>query len=268
MRRAAVSAVVLATALALGSPARSAPITFDLSGVVGWWSRSGDANAAIPGPPTNGGPCGATGLGSYTPGSSQDCFRYAFSPGSSITIDVTGSRVELLGGSLIVDSVQPLVFGTIALTTHSVTTIEPGLIGTLSADYITWSSPENDWMSWANFNTTGTLECNGPNCGLIAMPEGEVFPLHPMWEQLTNTTQAPGLALIAWTLNAEHDSILGSATAITAWSNVEEDGNRRQAGFTFGPTLLGAYCPEPGLPALMALAIGVLALRSRPSRSR
>ena len=174
----------------------------------------------------------------------------------------------MLGGSLIVDVVQPIVFNTIMLTRHSETTIEPGLIGTLTGDHISWVSPENGWMSVAKFSSTGTSECAGPNCGLIATPEGEVSPLHPTWEWLSNTTQAPGLALVAWILNAEHDSILASATTVSAWSNVVEDGNRRQAAFTFGPTLLGIYCPEPGLRALMALAIGALALRARKVGSR
>ena len=59
-------------------------------------------------------------------GAGNDCFRYAFAPGSSVSIDITGSAVTMLGGSLIVDAVTPLVFNTIVLTQHYETTIARG----------------------------------------------------------------------------------------------------------------------------------------------
>ena len=42
MKRTLGVVVAIVGVLAFGSPATAAPVTFDLSGVVGWWSRSGD----------------------------------------------------------------------------------------------------------------------------------------------------------------------------------------------------------------------------------
>jgi hypothetical protein len=248
--------ISIAAVLCSGSAAVAAPVEFDLSGAVGWWFRSSDGNAAIPGPPTNGGPCGATGLGSSSPSSSENCFRYGFSPGSSVTVDITGSAVTMLGGTLIVDAVTSIVLDTIVLTMHHETTIAGGATGTLAGNSLFWSEP-------ANVSTAGSIECAGPFCGLVALPEGESFPFHPTWETLTNTTPVSALVLGEWLLNVQHDSILGSATAVSSWSNAEDDGNRRQSAFTFGPTLLGNPVPEPASSVLVAAALGVLSLRSR-----
>jgi len=260
MKRILGMVVAIAGVLAFSSAATAALVTFDVSGVVGAWSRSGDANAAIPGPPNNGGDCGASGLGSTTVGSSLNCFRYAFSAGSSITVDITGTVVTMIGGTLQVDALTPLVFGTINLETHGTTTIygatawTPAAVGVLTGDSILWSTP-------ANVTSTGTITCTGPNCGLISLPEGFPVPLQPTLSGLTNTTPMTSLVLGEWQLDALHTVITGSDTAVTAWSNVAEDGNRRQAAFTFGPNLLGV--PEPGAAALVLLGLGALALRSR-----
>jgi len=258
----------LSLSLALAPVARSAPITFDLTGVVGSWSRTTDMNASNPA--TNGGPCAAGMQSAPAPsGAGNDCFRHPFAPGSSISIDITGDRVELLGGTLIVDSVIPLVFNTIVLTQHREWTIEPGLIGTINAyDYISWISPENGWMNWASYSDTGTISCDGPNCALISMAEGQVYPIHPLFEHLSNTSQAPGLVLGDWLLNAARDTILGSSTTVHTWSNVVELDNRRSGAFTFGPTQFGVYyCPEPTLSALL-LAGAALLVSARRRRMR
>jgi len=256
MKRILGMVVATAAVLAYSSVASAALVTFDVSGVVGSWSRSGDANAAIPGPPNNGGPCGATGLGSTTAGSSLNCFRYAFEAGSSVTVDITGGAVTMVGGTLNVHAITPIVFGTIVLETVGTTTIAGGATGTLSADSILWSTP-------ANVSSTGTITCTGPNCGLISMAASVPYPLQPTLSGLTNTTPVTALVLGQWDLNALHTAIAASTTAVTAWSNVAEDGNRRQAAFTFGPTLLGLPVPEPGSAALVLLGLGALALRSR-----
>jgi len=260
MKRILGMVVAIAGVLAFSSAATAALVTFDVTGVVGAWSRSGDANAAVPGPPNNGGPCGDSDLGSNTVGSSLNCFRYAFAAGSSVTVDITGSAVTMIGGTLNVIAVTPIVFGTIVLSTNGVTTIHgataytPAATGVLTGDSILWSTP-------ANVTSTGTITCNGPNCGLISLPEGFPVPLQPTLSGLTNTTPVTALVLEQWDLNALHDTIVGSSTAVTAWSNVAEDSNRRQAAFTFGPNLLGV--PEPGAAALVLLGLGALALRSR-----
>jgi len=66
--------------------------------------------------------------------------------------------------------------------------------------------------------------------------------------------------LTQWTLNGGHTDIVASTMAVSAWSNLVEQPNRRQAGFTFGDTVL---VPEPSSAALMLLGLGALALRSR-----
>jgi len=278
MRRLAVSASVIAIALLLGSPARSAPVTFDLTGVVGWWVRSTDPNAAIPGPPTNGGVCTpgmATGAG-------NDCFRYAFGVGSSVSIDITGSAVTMLGGTLIVDAVTPLALNTIVLTMHHETTIAGGATGTLAGDSILWSSQ-------AYINTFGSISCTGSNCEAISMPQGAVFAWEPQFSLLTGTTGAPWLWLMQWDLDPSHTSIVASSPALSRRSNITELGNRNSAMFTFGPRGLGlpvcdgelpGVCeafepppwpdeaPEPAPAALVLLGIAALVLRVRSASSR
>jgi len=132
----------------------------------------------------------------------------------------------------------------------------PAAVGTLVGDSILWST-------MASASSVGTIQCDGPNCGLISMPPGIPVPLQPTLSALTNTTPVTALNLGQWDLNGAHTAILASTTAVTAWSNVIEDGNRRQAAFTFGPTLLGLPVPEPGAAALVLLGLGALALRSR-----
>jgi hypothetical protein len=278
MRRAAFSLVVVAIALALAPPARSAPITFDLTGVVGAWSRSTDGNASNPA--LNGGPCTPGMNDPPAPwGAGNDCFRYPYSAGSSITIDITGNAVTMLGGSLIVDSVTPLVFDTIVLTQHYQTTIASGATGTIDGNYILWSTP-------SNVSTVGTIVCNGGNCGLLSMPEGQVFPLEPIFTTITNTLAAPRLHFGEWVLDGAHTTILASSIAISRWSGYEELLNRFSSTFTFGPTGLGVpYCesdasrceawydpppwdtPEPALSALVILSATLL-VSARRRRTR
>jgi len=259
MKRILGMTVAIAAVLAYSTVASAALVTFDVTGVVGTWSRSGDANAATP---PNGGPCGATGLASTTGSGTPNCFRYAFQPGSSVTVDITGSAVTMVGGTLNVNATTPLVFGTIVLnvvgqtTIYGATAYTPAALGTLTGDSILWSTN-------ANVSSTGTITCTGSNCGLISLPPGIPVPLQPTLAGLTNTTPVTALLLGQWNLNALHTAITASTTAVTAWSNVAEDGNRRQAAFTFGPTLLGLPVPEPGAAALVLLGLGALVARSR-----
>ncbi len=251
MKRILGTVVALGAVLAFSSAAMAATVVFDVSGVTGYWSRSTDANAAIPGPPTNGGACAA--------GMTGDCFRYAFAAGSSMTVDITGSAVTLIGGTLVMNTLTPLVFGTIELSSHSVTNFAGGATGTLVGDDILWSGTTAIAQtaypdSW--------LTCTGSNCGAIAFPApvGTPIPIQPYLSAITNTTPVQAVVLGTWGLNGAHDTIASSDVIVSAWSNVVEDPNRRQAGWTLGSTVT---VPEPGSAALVLLGLGALALRSR-----
>lgn len=251
MKRILGTVVAIAGVLAFSSSALAASVTIDVSGNTGYWSASTDANAAIPGSPTNGGPCP---VGMNTP-AAGGCFRYAFSAGSSLTIDITGSAVTLLSGTLVIDTATPLVFGTINLTSHSVTNLS-GATGTLMGDQILWSTPA-DYAQTAYPDSW--INCAGENCSLISHP-GYPIPVQPYLSAITNTTVASQIELGVWELNMAHDDIAATSVAVTAWSNIVESPNRRQAGWTFGDSVI---VPEPGSAALILLGLGALALRSR-----
>ena len=257
MKRILGMAVAIAGVLAYSSAAFATTVVFNTSGAGISWSKSGDANAAIPGPPTNGGPCtpGLASIGYPVADPLINCFRYQFAPGSSVTVDITGSAVTVLGGTINVNAVTPILYGTAVLTTIATTTMAAGGTGTLSGDTITWLTP-------SNVSTAGTINCAGPNCAAISHP-GFAIPLQPYFSALTNTTPVTALNLGTWNLDALHLAILGSTIAVTTWSNDALNPNRRAQAYTFGATGLGQPAPEPGTAALMLLGLGALALRSR-----
>lgn len=267
MKRILGMVVAIAGVLAFSSAANAALVTFNLGGGTATsWSRSTDSNAAIPGPPTNGGTCTPGMQSQPAPqGAGNDCFRYSLEGTSSITVDITGTAVTMIGGNIDVNTFAtptPIVFGTINLSTDITTTVygatayTPAATGTLVGDSILWSTP-------ANVTTAGVIQCDGPNCGLISMPDGVSIPFEPIFSAITATSGVTALVLGEWQLNAAHDAIIGSTIAVTRWSIVAELDNRRSAAITFGPNGLGQPAPEPGTAALMLLGLGALALRSR-----
>jgi hypothetical protein len=214
---------------------------------------SGDANAAIPGPPTNGGPC-VPGIGYDL---TTNCFRYAFSPGSSVDLDIVGSAVTFAGGTLIVDAVTPVATYAITLTTGGLTlSLAAGATGTLTGDNILWAAPVNLNM------TAGTINCAGANCSLFSHP-GVPIPFEPWYGLVTNTTGVTALNLGQWNLDPLHTSIIASSNAIARWANLEDLPDRRYNALTFAATSLGNPVPEPSSIALVLLGLGALALRSR-----
>jgi len=266
MKRILGMVVAIAAVLAYSTVASAALVTFDLTGSGTTWSRSSDANAAIPGPPTNGGVCTP---GMFSPpapgGAGNDCFRYTFAAGSSVTVDIVGTDVTMVGGTININTTAtptPLVFGTINLGTDITTTIHgqtattPAAIGTLVGDSILWST-------MANVTTVGTIRCDGPNCGLISMTDGATVSFEPIFSAISNTSGVTGITLGQWDLNGAHSSIIASTLAVTRWSGVATLANRRSGALTFAPTGLGLPVPEPTSAALILLGLGALALRSR-----
>jgi hypothetical protein len=222
MKRILGMVVAIAGVLAFGSAATAALVNFDVSGANGTtWSRSTDVNAGIPGAPNYGGTC-TPGMESPPDpaGAGNNCFRYPLGAGSSITVDITGSAVTMIGGNLNISTVAtptPLVFGTINLSTSiqgtifGATAYTPAATGTLVGDTILWASAANINRAFADPSaypgTTGDndfITCNGPNCGLISMPDGVTLPFEPIFSAISNSSGVTAYNFGTWVLDPTH----------------------------------------------------------------
>jgi len=261
MKRILGTVVAIAGVLAFSSAAMA--VTFDLTGQIGSYSRSSDIFAADP--MWSGGPCPTSMVAEIpNPGG---CFRFAFGAGSSITADIVGTDVTLIGATLNIHAVAVVASGTIVLTTDSVTTIVGnGHTGVLTGDTILWNT------GGATGSSTGTLTCttlappfpgdnppgSGSNCGLVGLPPGVTVPAYPALYSITNSTPVATLDLGWWVLNGAHDAIIKSALVTSTTTNNVDEPNPTQLAVSFATNV-----PEPSSAALVLLGLGALALRSR-----
>ena len=186
------------------------------------------------------------------------------SAGSSITLDITGTNVSLVSGTLQFTSLfTPIgALGSIETTT---TATASGGVGTLSGDQILWdmSGAPGTGTFWS---VTGTWTCHGAGlCGIIGIPDGTTLPISTL-QGVTGTVSVAPTLLGIWQLNAAHDTILGSTR-----NTIQNGGPTVTAPlapgvpaqwYLFGSQDLG-HLPEPGAFALVLLGIGGLALRRK-----
>ncbi len=274
MKRILGMVVAVAGVLAFSPVASAVEFTYDVSGDIGWWTRSTDANARIEGPPMNGGLC-APGLGSTTPGSSQYCFRTPITGASSLTVDIDAYNVvTLIGGTVSVESVTLAADNedvtnpdaTAIFTTFATMTIDGGPTGMLVGDSILWDAGA---AGNANFSLSGTISCSQPHapdfatCQAINLPVDTPLSVNPYLFLITGSTIASEIVLGEWLLTPDHLDVAGSTNQIYRWSNTATDGNRRSGAITYGSQYLGNPVPEPASAVLVLLGLGALALRSR-----
>ena len=220
--RLAMIALVSAAAL----DASAADVTIDLSGVVGNWIGGGsttylEPEVLVPCPP---------GITSPT----LTCSSSPYSPGSELVLEVNGSDVTLVSGTLEVDYVTAIMFGFVTLTADVTITLEGGATGTLTGDNLQWNAP-------VPYSTTGTLTCASEGfCGLVGMDPDVPYPIEIL-QYMANATPTTELGFGLWRLNPTREAILATSNLMPSLlSNNTFPPTEPEMAFAFGPVLTDA----------------------------
>lgn len=220
MKRIIGTVVALAAVLAFGTAANAAII--NLTGPT-WF---GTASSLAPIPP--------------------GYFQTFVGPNSYAVVDITGSSVELAGGTLRTTGSTDLgAYGTFI---SDVTTRFWGATGTLTGEDITWTTG-------ATFHTDplSTFGCTGAICSLLGIDEGTTYPIavYQAFTAALGVVAVPSVQLGVWDFTGPN--FLSPNLAVTATS----------AGQTASWYVFGGTVPEPGAFVLIALGLGALSLRGR-----
>jgi len=233
MKRIIGTVVAIAGVLAFSTLATAAPVLFNLTGTAASVTSSTVATV----------PCGG--------GVAGGCFTNPLSPGSFVNLDITGTDVTILGGTLEIDAVVNIFGGAILITTDVTASISGGH-GVLTGDQILWDAP-------AAYSFSGTFICTGL-CNLLPPPAPPANVVLPIGLLFGANTQVNPVGLGVWDLNGTHDAITGSTRTTTSYVTAT---GVRASWLLWGPTDNGFLVPEPGSAALVLLGLGALALRSR-----
>lgn len=241
MKRILGAILGLASALALSSAAPAAPVSFDVSG-----TGSATFHTVVPSAPAP--PCGN--------GETAAEIVCAFSPGSTLELDVSAGSAAIASSTLYLHSRTALPGGATIETDQTLSL--SGGYGTLAGDDVVWSSP-------ASYSASGTFRCEGSDCSsFFGLTEGTDYPM-ALLRAFDGSVLLSEVDLGTWSLDASHTSILGSTRAVATIADGSRAGFGLQMGspmswLVFGPADLGPV-PEPGSAMLALLGLALLLRR-------